>query len=169
MPRPLANKIPEELLSILRYEPGTGLLFWVRPPRRGIRAGTQAGKYAKGSLRVTYKGVSYGAHRIAWSIYYGSIPQDMDIDHKDTNPDNNRIENLRLATAAQNRANVAVSKRSVTGLKGAQWRPDRKKWSSRIAVDGKIKHLGYFNSPEEAHQAYMLELINARGVFARAE
>ncbi|HDT6063955.1 TPA: HNH endonuclease [Enterobacter kobei] len=57
-------------------------------------AGSRVGN---GYYQVKISGISYGAHRVVWSIANGEIPQGMTIDHIDRNPENNEISNLRLA------------------------------------------------------------------------
>ena len=44
-------------------------------------------------------------------------------------------------------------------LKGCSFYPPTNKWSAAIFVDGRKKHLGYFKSEEEAHEAYLNEKI----------
>ncbi|MBJ2270846.1 HNH endonuclease [Pseudomonas sp. MF6772] len=80
-----------------------------------------------GYWNFTYKGKALAAHRIVWELHNGPIPAGWLVDHKDRNKLNNRIENLRLATKAQNSAN-STRKRSLPkgvyslGLRnGAVW------------------------------------------------
>jgi len=69
------------------------------------------------------------------------------IDHVDKDKSNNSIENLRIVTNQQNTFN--------TKAKGYTWHKQRKKWMSRIKINGKNKHLGLFESEEEAREAYL--------------
>jgi hypothetical protein len=70
------------------------------------------------------------------------------IDHVNGNPSNNRIENLRLVTHQQNQFN---RKRA----RGYSWHKQNKKWRAAIRINGKKKHLGYFESEQDAREAYL--------------
>lgn len=48
------------------------------------------------------KRFSTSAHRIQWVKHHNSIPDGFEINHKDMDKDNNRIENLELATRKEN-------------------------------------------------------------------
>lgn len=89
------------------------------------------------------------------------------VDHIDGNPLNNRRSNLRLAFQGQNRANSRISRNNKSGYKGVYWRKDMKTWRAQIRKDKVIIHLGYFNTPEEAHQAYCEAAVKYHGEFAR--
>lgn len=58
----------------------------------------QVGLYPNKSNRRNLKYI----HRLVWETYMGEIPDDMTIDHIDSNPSNNHISNLRLATRSDN-------------------------------------------------------------------
>lgn len=75
-------------------------------------------------------------------------------DHRDNNPLNNRRENLRLATYNENARNRRIARNNSTGYKGVSYRKDRCRWIAYIAVNGKKIHLGFFDTPEDAHKAY---------------
>ena len=84
----------------------------------------------------------------------------------------NRRANLRVATNAENQRNArpaaAVGGRPVTSpYKGVDWRPDLRRWHSRIQVDKRRIHLGYFQSELEAAKAYDAAAIEYFGEFAR--
>jgi len=85
------------------------------------------------------------AHQFIYYWIYKEVPQC--IDHIKGDKTDNRIENLRSATIQQNQHN-----RSVAGI---SWHKSRRKWISSITVDYKSKHLGYFNTAEEARAAYI--------------
>lgn len=93
------------------------------------------------------------AHRVAWAVSYGFWPEE-EIDHIDRNPDNNKIENLRLATPSNNQWNKAKYKTNTSGYKGVTWSKDKGKWMARCSAFGKEKFLGYFDDAKSASEAY---------------
>jgi hypothetical protein len=88
------------------------------------------------------------------------------IDHKNGNPLDNRKENLRLCTNAQNSRNRAKSQSNKSGYKGVSWHKSDKKWQARIGLGGKVAFLGNFDSPEKAHAAYCAAAALVHGEFA---
>jgi len=62
----------------------------------------------------------------------------------------NRKVNLRLATRSGQRANVGLCSNNTSGVTGVSWYRQRNKWRARIIVNGKQKHLGYFDDFDEA-------------------
>lgn len=164
--------IPDDIGEFLAYDPSTGKLHWKKlsgPHARRVKVGTEAGSLGRsGYIRVCFRGEHYVAHRIAWKIFRGEMPTDVDLDHRDLNKSNNRIENLREATVFQNRANTPALVRNKSGLKGVSWKAEKRKWFSQITLNGKWRWLGYHATPEEAHATYVAALIEARGEFARA-
>lgn len=48
------------------------------------------------------KGKNYFVHRLVWTSFNGNIPDDMQIDHIDNNPENNYLDNLQLLTKSEN-------------------------------------------------------------------
>lgn len=80
-------------------------------------------------------------------------PAHLVVDHIDGNGSNNRRSNLRICTRAENQANLRPSSRASTGIVGAYRHPSGQ-YYSRICIDGKRIPLGYFNTAEEAGEAY---------------
>lgn len=163
----------EYLKSIVDYDPLTGVFTWKPRPWNAQWssrfAGTTAGHVSKfnGYIKLRYNGKSYSAHRLAWLYMTGEWPS-RDIDHRDTDRTNNRWANLRLATDSLNSANRSLSCRSTSGYKGAHWLKARGEWNSRIVVRGKAINLGYFQSAELAHEAYVKAAIEHFGEYSRA-
>lgn len=80
----------------------------------------------------------------------GHYPVDCDIDHINMVRNDNRYENLRLATRSQNMQNIRAHRDSTTGVKNVSYRKDTKSYSVRMMVDGKYRNFGCFRSKEEA-------------------
>ncbi|WP_174936735.1 HNH endonuclease [Burkholderia lata] len=96
----------------------------------------------------------------------GLVPGDgIECDHRDRNRWNNQRLNLRTATRYQNNRNSSKPRRIPT-LKGAHWHKSNKKWGSNIGYHGKLKHLGYYESEQEAHEVYCLWADMLHGEFA---
>jgi hypothetical protein len=146
----------DRLKESLSYDPDTGLFTWIKKPSKKIKVGSTAGcKHPNGYIRIQIDYKLYGAHQLAWLYVYGESPA-CDIDHVDELKDNNRIVNLRLDVNRENPHNVSKPRSDNTsGYRGVDWREDLKKWQARIMVNGKSKHLGYFNTAVEAYAAYL--------------
>jgi hypothetical protein len=170
----MRNPSQEHVHEWLIYDPETGVFTWRKKPRGGRRreVGQIAGTNSKG-YRLIGLG-SYGqigAHRVAWIYCHGSIPEGMEVDHKDCDPSNNKLDNLRLATSQEQKRNKRVQSNNQSGLKGAYYHACRKgkKWRSQIKADhGKLVFLGYFHTAQEAHEAYKAAAPKYFGEFARA-
>ena len=89
------------------------------------------------------------------------------IDHADGDELNNQRSNLRKCSASTNGMNQKPRKGCASTYKGVHWEKDRKKWGSRIMVDGKYLRLGRFEDEEEAALAYDDAAIEHYGEFAR--
>jgi len=148
----------DNLLALLAYDPHTGLFtqktfWWKRKPGDIVGGATPQGYWYVG-----VKGKQYPAHRLAWFYVHGVWPTN-DIDHINRNRMDNRLENLREATRAQNLANTSQRKNTASGVKGVSLRSLRngrrpnKAWVASIMVNGVRKHLGNFLTLEEAAQA----------------
>lgn len=159
----------ERLRQALSYDAGTGQLMWRIDLGRKIRAGRPAGHLnRKGYLEVRIDGTTYQGHRVAWLLGTGTDPGSMYLDHINGNRSDNRLLNLRLASAAQNAQN---SRRSNTPkasqYKGVTWYTRKAKWAAQIRCGGKSTWLGYYDSELEAHHAYVRAAIQLHGEFAR--
>ena len=88
-------------------------------------------------------------------------------DHRDLNGLNNQRDNLRSATSVENNRNKRVRTDNTSGYKGVSWHKDAKKWRVQIAVQGKIRDLGFYGTVEDAAYAYAIAVKNLHGEFAR--
>lgn len=77
------------------------------------------------------------------------------IDHKDQNTFNNQKSNLRVATVSQNNSNINKNrKNNKSGYRGVGYHKTVRKWRARVNCNNKQYNLGWFNTAEEAAQAY---------------
>lgn len=157
----------EQLKALLTYDPGTGLFKWRsnRRGRGGIKAGDVAGTtHIKGYVQIKVLGALYLAHRLAWFYVHGEWPS-AQIDHVNGCRNDNRLINLRLATAAQNGWNSKCHRDNRTGLKGVLVAGS--KFEARIMRRGQIIRIGRYNTPDDAHAAYVEVAARLDGEFAR--
>lgn len=96
-------------------------------------------------------------------------PLDMLVDHRNRDRADDRRENLRLATRAQNNRNYAKSGRTdhTSEFKGVSWHEKNLRWRARIYHDNKCFWLGNFMCPVEAAEAYDQAAMEKHGPFAR--
>lgn len=89
------------------------------------------------------------------------------VDHKDGNTLNNRRDNLRVCTNAENQYNRKTAWGTVP-YKGVVLHKNLKKrpYNSRIWLKGRFKSLGYYATPEEAARAYNVAALKYFGEFA---
>ena len=149
--------------SCLRYEDGR--LYWTR----GMKAGAEAGCKRKSDGRVLIrlggrKGPLILRYRLIYLLVNGFMPAG-EIDHINGDPSDDRVENLREATSAQQKWNRARCVSNKAGAKGVIPYGDR--YTAQICVDGKSTHLGVFDTVEEASAAYMRRAVSIAGEFAR--
>ncbi|KOR44999.1 Fis family transcriptional regulator [Xanthomonas oryzae] len=143
----------EEASKLLSYDSETGQLTWKVAKARRIAVGDVAGCPASGGyLQVRVHGKQYLAHRLAWLLSTGNWPS-QHLDHIDGCKTNNKIDNLRECSNAENHQNKGKYKNNTSGVPGVFWDKHAKKWKARIRVQGKLIHLGYFDTLEEAAQA----------------
>lgn len=154
------------LRLLLRYDEITGEFTRLQSTSSNAKAGDIAGcANGKGYIDIFVDGRSYRAHRLAWFYVTGSWPDGL-IDHADGDRSNNRFSNLRLATNSQNCANAKLRRDNGTGAKGVRRMNGR--WQVRIGSGGR-KHVGTYDTMEDAQAAYEHAALNLYGTFARAK
>lgn len=96
----------------------------------------------------------YLAHRVVWALHYGD-PGNMTVDHKDTDRTNNRIENLRLATKAQQMYNQGAPAHNTSGTKGLRFSEKTGGWHAEVKYLG--KQYTKFSKQREVAEAWLVE------------
>lgn len=110
-------------------------------------AGSGSHPYPFRNDRTSGRGTAVRLHREIMRPPSGSV-----VDHIDGNPLNNCRSNLRVVSRQENHRNRAGPQRNnSTGLLGVSRR--RGGWRAYIAVNNRQKHLGQFNTKEDAMEA----------------
>lgn len=158
--------INQELLKeLFDYNLDNGNFTWLTNRGKNLLVNTIAGtNVGNGYTRIRINGKQYLAHRLAWLYVYGVWPIEQ-LDHINGIRSDNRLSNLREATNKENNVNRGLTKVNTSGYKGVSWSKHANKWLSRIMVNGKSLHLGYFIDKDEAIEAYKQAAIIHHGSF----
>lgn len=165
--RPIPLPSQEMLRKLFRYDPESGKLFWATRPvemfdgpsprsaahRQAVWNANNADREAFTALTQGYPhGTIFGhkvrAHRVIWKMVTGEEPDC--IDHIDGNRANNRWNNLRSVTKADNSLNMARQSRSVRPYPGVVPNLKTGTWYARITKGGKVRFIGTFPTQDEA-------------------
>jgi hypothetical protein len=146
-----------------KYNKETGELFRIMIGGKLKKTGYHNVK--SGSVFVGYNHKQIKITHIIWLIAYGKYPH-LWIDHRDGDPTNNKLDNLREATPSQNSANSHAYITNKSGAKGVSW--SKYKWRAQIRKNGVAIHIGVYNSIEEAKEAYNLKAVELFGEFVRS-
>ena len=106
--------------------------------------GTRANRYSSTKIH----GQHWCVHKLIYLYHYGINPVQLDHINRDTA--DNRIENLRVASGSENACNRKLFANNTSGCKGVSWSKRANKWQCYLAINKKIKHLGYFEDLELA-------------------
>jgi len=99
-----------------------------------------------GYLYTHFFGNRYAVHRLAWFLGRQVWPEG-EIDHINGIRSDNRWDNLRDVTKAENARNKRLSVRNTSGLQGVRWFEARSKWEAYISnPTGVREHLGTYGS-----------------------
>ena len=135
------------------FEHKDGCIYWLvaRNSRGGLtEIGSRAGYVAPNGYRyVGVDGKRLLEHRVIFALIHGRWPANS-LDHINRIPTDNRPENLRECTHAENLQNTKLRSDNSTGVKGVSWDKSRNLYAAELIVNGKKKYLGRFKTLEEA-------------------
>jgi hypothetical protein len=139
--------------QLFDYFPATGVVRWkvdriCGTGRVRMKAGDRAGAPRKCGYRyVCVDRLQIMEHVLIWLLVKGRYPTHM-IDHENRDGFDNRWDNIRNATRAQNQHNTLARRTNLSGLKGVRSHKSGKFQASIMA------HLGTYRTAEGAHAAY---------------
>lgn len=135
-----------------QYLPETGEIVRLSGPKAGKVVGY---KKTRGYVQVSYANKHLHAHRLAWLLAHGELPEGV-IDHIDGNTANNKLSNLRCVSRSTNLGNIhKPQSSSTTGYRGVSRAGER--FRAALKINGRSIHVGTFDSAEQAHAAYVAE------------
>lgn len=154
------------------------LLYWYTrehvsySPQDGAFFSLRTGKEKYHSIKNGYAIIQIGkkkflAHRLAWLLTYGEMPSGA-MDHKNRNKLDNRLSNLRLASAAENAQNRLVPGRYISKciwFDNTQ-KKRKKRFCVRVQVRNKRHHIGWFSTEAEAGEAALTALQKFHAEFS---
>ena len=120
----------------------------------------RSGVYAIASL-------GHGNKKMCLHRMIMSAPDGIHVDHINGDTLDNRRDNLRLATAAQNSRNCKPVMGGTSEMKGVSWHKASNRWRAQIRVETKKIHLGIFKSEADAYAAYCDASDKYHGEFGR--
>lgn len=149
-PLPIDVELMNELF-FLDEKTGSLIRRVTRAPnaKAGDVVGTVDGK---GYLHVSVDRKFIRLHRIVFLMHYGWEPHQ--IDHINTDKQDNRPENLRPTTSRQNSGNINPPKHNTSGVKGVSKNGKTGFWHAQIKIDGKQTYLGRSYDIAEAKKLY---------------
>jgi len=151
------------------YVDNHNLLRWKRKPHKGqiddlVGLSNVLAKHRICILRINKKSVSFVESNVIWFLRTGEWTEKI-IEHKDGNPTNNAVSNLRLATQSDNLCNTTIRSDNKTGSKGIYSRYGS--WSVQLWKDKKCYNFGVYKSLETAKIVRKLAEQRFHGEFAR--
>lgn len=158
----MATTTETEVAGALRYDQETGVLVWRERPSSAFPSEATAKSWnskhankpaftaplATGHLTGRYGGKTYLSHRVIWLIMTGEWP-DGCIDHINGDPSDNRWQNLRCVSHAENCRNQKRRTTNTSGKSGVCWDKRSKRWRVRVST----KHIGDYRCIAHAIKA----------------
>jgi len=146
----------KKLKQLFKYRKRKG--GFKRYPHIQLKGGecyTLGSTHHSGYRFINYHNISYPEHHLVWLLFKGAFPDTTkyEIDHKNRNRSDNRIENLRLVDRSGNAKNHGKRVDNTSGCTGVAWRKEACCWRARLYVGKKCINLGNFIEYSEAVNA----------------
>lgn len=127
--------------------------FWEKVQRAEGCWLWMGGKFAAGYGRIGAGGRSLKAHRVAYELLVGAIPDGLQIDHKCRNKLCVNPDHLQAVTQQKNQENRVAEARNKTGIRGVTWNSPNGYWAVHVKANGKRYWGGAYSDIAEAEAA----------------
>lgn len=148
-----------QLQNILDYDPATGIF------RNKTTGKIFLQEDERGYIRIKINGKRFRAHRLAFLFMCGEFPRN--IDHINGIGSDNRWENLRECSQAENCRNRKVGIDTVSGIKNVIWDATTKRWKVVIVENGRQYDYGFYYDLNVAELVAIGARVKHHGDFAR--
>lgn len=118
-----------------------------------LKASVNYKGYAYLKLRLDGRNRTHSVSRLVGMAFLDLRDGEL-VDHIDRDRSNNRLSNLRVASASENAINSKLSRSNKSGVRGVSYSPKLGKWKAMIGAHGHYHYLGSFSTKEEAAAAY---------------
>lgn len=147
----MINLNKHSIKELLHYDPDTGVFTWKRSRSSRAKVGEEAGSVRKetGYRTINVSGKPFLAHRLAFFYMTGVMPT-AKIDHINGDRSDNRWENLRDVSQAENSRNQRPHRSNKSGVTGVRYIKTSGKWLAEIRFDYVLNHIGLFDDKFEA-------------------
>lgn len=102
---------------------------------------------------IVIHGKQIRAHRFAWELLVGEIPEGMQIDHRCRHRECVNPKHLRLATNKQNAEHVSTYSNNTSGYRGVTFDKRKNKWAVLVGHNNRNYFGGNFHDVHEAGEA----------------
>jgi hypothetical protein len=150
-----SKELPSQALlrELFDYNSETGeLICKVRTGARSVVGKAVGGYDDRGYLTTGLNGVRYKLHRLIWKWMTGE-DAGSDLDHVNGDRGDNSWSNLRKVCHHVNGKNRKMARNNTSGMSGVNFDVTSGKWVARAGDNMKRKHLGRFDTFEEAVEA----------------
>jgi hypothetical protein len=93
----------------------------------------------------------FRVHRLIAKCFIDNEYNKKQVNHKNSNPNDNRIENLEWVSASENNCHRFIGKKTSSIYRGVTYVTRDKRWLSQIQINHKKIHLGMFKTEKEAY------------------
>lgn len=114
--------------------------------------------YAYVSLRFYKQHKTFRVNVLVWDYFGYKDRKGHEVDHIDGDKTNNIISNLQLLSGRENTAKYWSKIQKHSKYVGITFHNNNNKWLSRIFINNKREHLGYYNCETSAYFAYLRRL-----------
>jgi len=120
-----------------------------------LKPSANATGYLQAALFWNGKRKTLCVHKLVAEAFIENELELEHVDHIDGDKLNNNVSNLRYCTLSQNQGNRRKQTKPTTSqYKGVSWNIGANKWLAQLQVKPVRKHLGLFDSEEDAAKAY---------------